>query len=71
MAVPESEDSMALALRCTHGRYAAFVNAKKAASGHVWQGRCYSCPLDEAHRWTALRYVELNPSPDRAGGLRG
>jgi len=27
----------------------------------VWQGRFYSCPLDETHLWAALRYVELNP----------
>jgi putative transposase len=27
----------------------------------VWQGRFYSCPLDDAHLWAALRYVELNP----------
>jgi putative transposase len=31
------------------------------SSGHVWQGRYYSCPLDEAHLWEALRYTELNP----------
>jgi putative transposase len=61
IAVPERPDSMALALRHTHGRYAAFVNARRASSGHLWQGRYYSCPLDEAHLWTALRYVELNP----------
>ena len=27
----------------------------------MWQGRFYSCPLDEPHLWAALRYVELNP----------
>ena len=27
----------------------------------MWQGRFYSCPLDEPHLWKALRYVELNP----------
>jgi putative transposase len=26
-----------------------------------WQGRFYSCPLDETHLWEALRYTELNP----------
>src|SRR5579864_7265291 len=25
------------------------------------QGRYYSCPLDRAHLWMALRYVERNP----------
>jgi putative transposase len=32
-----------------------------SSSGHVWQGRFYSCPLDAAHLWVALRYSELNP----------
>ena len=27
----------------------------------MWQGRYYSCPLDEPHLWEALRYTELNP----------
>jgi putative transposase len=27
----------------------------------VWQGRYYSCPLDDTHLWEALRYTELNP----------
>ena len=61
VAIPERPDSMALALRHTHGRYAAFLNIARASSGHVWQGRYYSCPLDDAHLWTALRYTELNP----------
>ncbi|HXA07417.1 MAG TPA: hypothetical protein VNY30_21375 [Bryobacteraceae bacterium] len=33
----------------------------RAKSGHLWQGRYYSCPLDHAHLWMALRYVERNP----------
>jgi putative transposase len=36
-------------------------NARQCSSGHLWQGRFYSCPLEEAHLWAALRYVELNP----------
>jgi len=30
-------------------------------SGHVWQGRFFSSPLDEAYLWAAMRYVERNP----------
>jgi hypothetical protein len=33
----------------------------RQSSGHVWQGRYYSCPSDETHLWEALRYTELNP----------
>ncbi len=30
-------------------------------SGRLWQGRFYSCVLDEDHLWAAIRYVERNP----------
>ena len=29
-------------------------------SGHLWQGRFFSCPLSLAHLDVALRYVEMN-----------
>ncbi len=61
VCVPEEPDSLAVRLRRAHGRYAQYVNALKQRSGHLWQGRFYSCPLDENHLWAALRYVELNP----------
>jgi putative transposase len=61
IAVPERDDSLRLALKHTHGRYAAYFNARLASSGHVRQGRYYSCPLDLPHLWAALRYAELNP----------
>ena|SRR2546425_1174406 len=59
--VPREVDAMAKALKQTHGRYASYWNATHASSGHVWQGRFYSCPLDSHHLWIALRYAELNP----------
>ncbi len=33
----------------------------RGQTGHLWQNRFFSCPLDEAHLAEALRYVELNP----------
>jgi putative transposase len=61
VAIPQKPDSLASALKETHGRYATYWNAAHGNSGHAWQGRFYSCPLDEAHIWEALRYTELNP----------
>lgn len=61
IAVPHTPDALAQALKQAHGRYAAYWNARQSSSGHVWQGRFFSCPLDETHLWKALRYVELNP----------
>ncbi len=42
-------------------RYSQYFNKKKKASGHLWQGRFYSCVMDEDFLVTALRYVERNP----------
>jgi putative transposase len=58
---PGRPDTLGRPLKDTHGRYAAYWNAVHHSSGHVWQGRFYSCPLDEGHLWKALRYTELNP----------
>jgi REP element-mobilizing transposase RayT len=61
VAVPRNKDALARSLKQTHGRFASYWNAVNHSSGHVWQGRYYSCPLDETHLWEALRYTELNP----------
>jgi len=61
VVIPRQAAAMANALKEAHGRYATYWNATHASSGHVWQGRFYSCPLDAAHLWEALRYAELNP----------
>ena len=61
VVIPRRVEALAVALKQTHGRYAAYWNAAHTVNGHAWQGRFYSCPLDEAHFWQALRYAELNP----------
>ena len=61
IVLPRRPESLPLALKHTHGRYSAYFNARRASSGHLWQGRYYSCPLDPPHLWAALRYTELNP----------
>jgi len=61
VAVPRKADVLARTLKETHGRFASYWNALHHSTGHVWQGRYYSCPVDEPHLWEALRYAELNP----------
>jgi putative transposase len=61
IAIPQTGVGLSEALKHAHGRYASYWNAAHRSSGHVWQGRFYSCPLDERHLWEALRYTELNP----------
>lgn len=61
VAVPMKEHALANALRRAHSDYARYANVKLRTSGHFWQNRYYSCPLDRIHQWTALAYVERNP----------
>ncbi|HEY0313420.1 MAG TPA: transposase [Allosphingosinicella sp.] len=59
--VPAREDALAAALGPLHRRYSIEVNHREGWSGHLWQSRFASFPLDEAHLYACLRYVELNP----------
>jgi len=61
IVVPGSPEALAQTLKHAHGRYASYWNTRNSSTGHVWQGRFYSCPLGETHLWEALRYVEMNP----------
>jgi putative transposase len=61
VGVPTAEDSLANIFRTVHMQYSQYYNRKNNAVGHLWQGRFYSCPLDEPHVHAAVRYVEMNP----------
>src|SRR6185312_4077801 len=61
VVIPQKPHALAVAFKQTHGRYASYWNASHRSSGHAWQGRFYSCPLDTTHLWEALRYAERNP----------
>lgn len=58
---PKKEDSLAMLFKYTHMRYSMYFNKKKGAHGHLFQGRFFSCVLDDEHLYEAIRYVELNP----------
>ena len=61
IAVPATADALAHTVGAVHTRHAQAVNDERGVSGHLWHGRYYSCPLDAAHLWDAVRYVERNP----------
>jgi putative transposase len=61
IATPHAEDALAEAVGRTHFRYTQYINRLHKRSGHLWQGRFYSCALDERHFWLAMKYVERNP----------
>ena len=61
IVVPKDEKSLARCFGGAHTRFTLAVNARRAETGHLWQNRFFSCPLDETHLWAAVRYVERNP----------
>lgn len=61
IAIPNNKDSISKTFDYTHMRYSQYKNIEKKASGHLWQGRFYSCVLDERHEIEAMRYIERNP----------
>lgn len=61
VAIPARAGSLAETLKPVNLRYAQHVNWTRNLTGRLWQGRFYSCPLDERHFWAAVRYVERNP----------
>lgn len=68
VVIPQRADSLATVLKPVHLRLAQYVNWTHGMTGRRWQGRFFSCPLDDRHTATAVRYVEQNPV--RAGLVR-
>ena len=61
VAVPGRAESLAATFKPVDMRYSQYVNQTQRLTGHLWQGRPFSCPLDDEHLWVAVRYVERNP----------
>ena len=61
IGIPHKEDSLAKAVGRAHLRYTQYINRMHKRTGHLWEGRFYSCALDERGFWLAMKYVELNP----------
>ena len=61
IAVPTTADGLHRALKVINGRYAQRINRMLGRTGHLWQDRFFSSPLDPDHFLNAVRYVELNP----------
>jgi len=61
VVAPATAEALGPAMRAIHSQYTAHVNRRMGWTGHLWEGRFYSTPLDEPHFWSAVRYVERNP----------
>ena len=61
IAVPNRCKELSRAIGEAHRYYAARINMRQKWTGHLWQERFSSYPMDERHLLEAARYIERNP----------
>jgi putative transposase len=66
--VPSRQNSLAKGVGCLHHDFAFWQQAQRNLTGHLWQNRFFSSPMDDDYFWKGIRYAELNPV--RAGLVR-
>ena len=61
VATPATADGLALAIGLTHNDYSRWLHIARSESGHLWQNRFFSCPVESRYLSAVLAYVERNP----------
>jgi putative transposase len=61
MVVPSTEASLREGIASLHQTYTRLINKSHSWSGHLWQGRFFSCPVEPKNTAIVARYIELNP----------
>jgi putative transposase len=61
VCIPERAETFGSVFRPLDLRYTQHFNFSQGTSGRLWQGRPFSCALDDEHLFAAVRYVERNP----------
>jgi putative transposase len=61
VAIPEDEKGLSRAIGEAHRLYTRMINFREKVRGYLFQGRFFSCPLDNDHLMAAVRYVARNP----------
>ncbi|MBU3916116.1 transposase [bacterium] len=61
LVIPENEESLSRGIGAVHRKYSRMINFREKTRGFLFQGRFFSCPLDNRHLVAAASYVELNP----------
>jgi putative transposase len=61
IAVPKTAEGFRRAIGEAHRRYSVMINRRQNWTGHLWQGRFSSFPMDEAYLLAAAKYIEMNP----------
>jgi putative transposase len=61
VAVPETVSALGRGMAYVHRHYAHRINRRMGWTGHLWQARFGSSPMDARYSLAAVRYVEQNP----------
>jgi len=63
IVLPKDKESISKVFNRAHFRYSQYNNKRKKIKGHLWQGRFYSCFIEDSESYLkqAIRYVERNP----------
>jgi len=65
VGVPNSQTALARMMKRVNHRLSRVINSRSDRTGPAFDGRYYSCPMDEPHAIAALRYVNRNPVRSR------
>ncbi len=61
IVVPHKSAALARMLQRVHSEYARALHVRLRRTGHLWQARYCSVPMDDKHFWAGMIYVEQNP----------
>jgi putative transposase len=53
IAAPADATGLAKAIGRVHNDYGRWPYIRRRESGHLWQNRFFSCPLEDAYTWAA------------------
>lgn len=61
IGIPKKKSSLGEVFKYAHMQYSQYYNKKMRTAGHLFQGRFFSCIMNEQHTLACARYIERNP----------
>lgn len=61
VATPHNPKALGRLFQRVQSDYSRALHLRLRRTGHLWQSRYHSVPLDEEHFWASMVYVEQNP----------
>ncbi len=61
LVIPTVEESLRRGIGEANRLYTRYINFRENTRGYLFQGRFFSCPMDDPYFIATARYVERNP----------